>query len=167
MFRWVLILIAMFGLTACDTQPAVVNVPQTTVILTYDDSSLVIENAGPNRMENLAGLQFVREEPNEGSDDYTASNIPNNALLAGSCYRLSKQNNNAPVEPVGCTQGYVGNERMTNVTGLFWRTEPVYAATFRVFWEGSAIQTCLSYGIDTEGELSCTFEFPSLPEDAN
>ena len=130
----------------------------TTITLHYNDSSVVIQNTGENRMENPAGLDFVRGNPAADSDDYGGERITSGPLTPGECYTLVRRNSEPLVIPA-CTANN-GIEIMTNITGLFWRTEPIDAASFNIYWNNEPIHNCASYSITDTGIANCSFVYP-------
>ena len=154
---WVMLLLAV---AACGpARSGAVLVPPTTLILTYNADSLVIQNTGENTMGDPARLSFVRGTPNADGDDYSASSMTTGALLPGGCYTLTRRGSN-PLRLDSCTAGSSGDEQMTNATGLFWRDIPVQAAGFNVLWDAAVMAQCETFGILDTGTQQCSFVYP-------
>jgi len=165
--RFTVTLLALLALAAgaCDAfnrntgpQP----IPQTTVTLLYNESSVVVQNNGDVTMGDPSRLVFVRGEPGAGGDDYNASRMTSGALTPGECYTMVRRGSNALVVN-GCT-GTNGTEVLTNITGLFWKAEPTGATEFSARWDDTVVARCETYSIEDTGTKQCTFLYP--PEGA-
>ncbi len=156
---WAALLVTVAACDALGGSAGPVYVPPTTLVLTYNEESLVIQNAGENPMGNPARLSFVRGAPNADGDDYIASSMTTGALLPGGCYTLTRRGSN-PLRVDGCMVGSSGDEQMNNITGLFWRAEPVQAATFDVLWDAEVLAQCETFSIADTDTKQCSLVYP-------
>jgi hypothetical protein len=164
---WVVL---MLGLAACDGLSGggggAVFIPPTTVTLTYNAESLIIQNMGENVMADPARLAFVRGAPNADGDDYRANRMTTGALQVGACYTLTRRGS-TPLRLDACPETVNSDEQMTNITGLFWRAEPVQATAFDVLWDGELVAQCETFTIADTAAKQCSFVYPPAPEETN
>ncbi len=126
--------------------------PPALLLLTYDDSSFNMINAGGADLD-MTSIQFTR-----GTESFAGSRIPRGMLPLGNCFRLLVQGLHIE-RPAQCPDS-TGQTFLSDAAQLFWRSEPDNVPTFSVVYGGNVLITCPT--IARGGSSTCSVELPSL-----
>lgn len=132
-----------------------------SIVLDYNDVSLLIHNTGDDPVIETVRLRFVRgEQDTTPFDDYAGDRIGNDTIPDEACVRIALSNAQADwMDSTHCATIHT-DDLLLDRSRFFWGSGPEEFVTFEVYWDDALVTTCDT--VRRGDEATCRFDLPIL-----